>query len=238
MGECVVYDGERPRLDAQGHEVTCAVFVPREDVTVYDTWDTTGLRGTASNDFSIECVFVPAARGFQMLLAEPQQPWLVFRVPHLIFMNHGSHALGIARAALDAAKDVVQTRKGWGDQPLREVLRVQSVIAEATALIESARFFLYGAADELWQAAQADVADTTLLRSRVRLAASNAARSSVQAVDLLHSTMGTSAIFAASPLERQFRDIHTAAAHVMIGPLTYQAAGRVELGMEPDFPFF
>jgi alkylation response protein AidB-like acyl-CoA dehydrogenase len=238
MGECVVYDGEQVRRDADGNEVTRAVFVPRNAVTVHDTWHTTGLRGTASNDFSIEGVFVPAARGFQMLLAEPQHPWVLFQVPHVIFMNHGSHALGIARGALEAAKEVANSKKGWGDQPLREVLRVQSVIAEATALIESARTYLYATAEELWVAAQAGAEDTQLLRSRVRLAASHAAKASLQAVDLLHTTMGTSAIFATSPLERQFRDIHTAAAHVMIGPLTYQAAGRVELGMEPDFPFF
>jgi len=238
MGECVVYDGEHPRRDEQGNEVTRAVFVPRDAVTVHDTWHTTGLRGTASNDFSMEAVFVPAARGFQMLLAEPQHPWVLFQVPQLAFMNHGSHALGIARGALEAAKAIANSKKGWGDQPLREVLRVQSVIAEATALIESARSYLYETAEELWAAAQAGAEDTRLLRSRVRLAASNAARSSMQAVDLLHMTMGTSAIFATSPLERQFRDMHTAAAHVMIGPLTYQAAGRVELGMDPDFPFF
>jgi hypothetical protein len=72
----------------------------------------------------------------------------------------------------------------------------------------------------------------------VRLAASHATRASVQAVDLVHGAVATSAIFTGSPLERQFRDIHTAAAHVMIGPLTYQAAGRVQLGLGPDFPFF
>ena len=31
-------------------------FVPAADVTVLPTWDTLGLRGTASNDFSIEPV--------------------------------------------------------------------------------------------------------------------------------------------------------------------------------------
>lgn len=238
LGECVVYDGEQPRTDGEGNTVTRAVFVPRSDVTTYDTWHTTGLRGTASNDFSVEQVFVPEARGFQMLVVEPQHPWELYQVPQLVFMNHGSHALGLARAALDAAVDVVQSKRGWGDQPLREVLRIQSVVAEATALIGSARSYLYATADELWAAAQAGSDDTALLRSRVRLAASHAARSSVQAVDLLHSTLGTSSIFVSSPLERVFRDMHTAAAHVMIGPLTYQAAGRVELGMEPEFPFF
>lgn len=238
MGECVVYDGEEPRRDEEGNNVTRAVFVRRPEVTVHDTWHTTGLRGTASNDFSIENVFVPEHRGFQMLQAEPVHPSPLFQFPHLIFMNHGSHALGIARAALAAATEVANSKKGWGDQPLREVLRIQAAIAEATAIIESARHYLYAMGDQLWAAALDGSEDTLLLRSRLRLAASHAATSSVRAVDLLHSTMGTTAIFEQSPLERQFRDIHTAAAHVMIGPLTYQAAGRIELGMEPDFPFF
>ena len=238
LAECIVYEGDQPRLDERRNPLTRAVFVPKAGVTIHDTWHTTGLRGTASNDFSVEDAFVPEDRGFQTLVAEPVHPWVLYRAPQLIFMNHGSHALGIARASLEAATGIVHTKKGWGDQPLREVLRVQSVIAETTALIEAARHYLYATADGLWQAVQAGVEDTRLLRSRMRLAASHAASSSLQAVDLLHSTMGTTAIFTQSPLERQFRDIHTAAAHVMIGPLTYQAAGRVELGMEPDFPFF
>src|SRR5690606_23875077 len=143
MGECVVYDGEEPRRDPQGNEVTRAVFVPRSEVVVHDTWHTTGLRGTASNDFSIEGIFVPEHRGFQMILDDPQHPWALFRFPQLIFMNHGSHALGIARAALEATRDVANSKRGWGNQPLREVLRIQSVVAEATALVESARHYLY-----------------------------------------------------------------------------------------------
>ncbi|MCZ6708400.1 MAG: hypothetical protein O7A71_10690 [Chloroflexi bacterium] len=57
-------------------------------------------------------------------------------------------------------------------------------------------------------------------------------------MDLLHRTVGTTGIMATSPIDRQFRDIHTAAAHVIVGPLTYEAAGRVELGLEAEFPFF
>ena len=45
--------------------------------------------------------------------------------------------------------------------------------------------------------AQAGVEDTRLLRSRVRLAASNAARASVEAVDLLHAA--SMVPFVASP---------------------------------------
>ncbi len=238
MGECIVYDGDSPRKDAKGENVTRALFVPRDQVTIYDTWDTLGLRGTASNDFTIENVFVPHARGFQMLVDPPIDPGPLYKASPLFFMNHGSHALGIARAALEAAADIMKSKRGWGGVPLHEMPRLQTTLAEATALVRSARTYLYDSASELWDAALTGPADDKRMRANVRLAASHAAKASVQAVDLLHGALATAAIFTGNPLERHFRDIHTAVAHVMIGPLTLESAGRVELGMEPNFPFF
>lgn len=235
--ECLVYDGAEQRRDASGNEVSRVCFVPANEVTIHPTWDTLGLRGTASNDFSIEGAFVPAARGFQMIADAPVHPWPLYRAPALIFMNHGSHALGIARGAVDAATEIASSKVGWGGVPLRQVTSMQQTIAEATAQVEAASAYLYGAADELWRSVL-DGRDEPRLRARVRLASSHAARASVGAVDLVHSALATSSIYTKSPLDRQFRDIHTAVAHVMIGPLTYQAAGRVLLGMEAAFPFF
>jgi len=104
-------------------------------------------------------------------------------------------------------------------------------------LVESAREHLHGATNRLWEAAQRGEA-LGRLNARVRLATSHAAAASLRAVDLLHGALGTSSVFQSSPLERQFRDMRTAAAHVMVGPLTYEAAGRVELGLPAGMPFF
>ena len=241
--ESTIYnnDDDEPSLDAAGNPRTRMLFVPRSAVTLHDTWDTTGLRGTASNDFSVEGVFVPAGRGHQVLVDPPLHDWPLFRALPLAFVSHGSQALGVARGAIETAASVATSKGGWGGVSLREIPRIQTAIAEATALVESARSFLYGASDELWQAAQQGDYESdraARLRARVRLATSHAATSSVRAVDIVHAAVGTTSIFRESPLERQFRDIHTAASHVMIGPLTYEAAGRFELGLEPGFPYF
>src|SRR5205823_14636062 len=114
-------------------------------------------------------------------------PWALYKAAPLLFMNHGSHALGIARAAVVAATEIIISRRGWGDQPLREIPRLQLMIAEATALVESAQSYLYESARELWAATTAGVADTTRSRARVRLATSHAARASAQAVDVVHA---------------------------------------------------
>ncbi len=237
-GECVVYDGDQPRKNAAGEDVTRLTMVPREQVTIHDVWDTTGLRGTASNDFSIDGVFVPAERGFQMIEDPAQSTAPLYRAVPLVFMNHGSQSLGVARGALAEARAMLAAKQGWGGQPLTALLRMQSVIAEATVLVESARSYLYGTARELWEAVQEGGQGTALQRARVRLATSHSTRASIQAVDLLYQALATSAIMRANPLERRFRDIHTAGAHVMIGQMTYEAAGRVELGLNPEFPFF
>ncbi len=237
--ECLRYDGgdDQPLRDAAGNAVSFMAFLPREQVTVHDTWDTTGLRGTASHDFSVDGVFVPEPFLLRMFPA-PWHPWPFYRTLALMFTTHGAHALGLGRAALDAAIDAARRKIGWGTaRPLAEQPRLQLQLAEAFVLVESVREHLHGATGRLWDAAQAG-AELGRLNARVRLATSHAAAASWRAVESLHAALGTTAVFRSSPLERQFRDMRTAAAHVMVGPLTYEAAGRVELGLPAGMPFF
>jgi alkylation response protein AidB-like acyl-CoA dehydrogenase len=235
--ECIIYDGEAKRLDENGNERTKMLFVPASEVTVFDTWDTLGLRGTGSNDFSIEKAFVPETRGFQVLVDPPQHPWALYRTEPLAFINHGAQAIGVARGAIECAIDTAAKKDGWGGVKVKDLPRLQSTVAEASALVGSAANYLYEASWALWQQALEGDTDPAL-RGTVRLATSHAAKSAVQAVDMLHASLATAAIMTSSPLSRHFRDIHTASAHVMIGTMTWEASGRVLMGMPPQFPFF
>jgi alkylation response protein AidB-like acyl-CoA dehydrogenase len=238
--ECMLFDGDEPLRDSAGNHMSRMLMVPRSEVIIHDTWHTTGLRGTASNDFEVRGAVIPADRGFQMLVTPPQSDWALYRVPMATFVNHGSQALGVAKGAIKSAIAIAEKKVGYGsDKVLRETPRIQGVVAEAVVSVAAAREYLYQQTEALWQKALAGESEADpQLRARVRLATSNAARASVHAVDLLHSALGTSSLFQNTPLERQFRDIHMAAAHVMISQFTYEAAGRVEMGLEAEFPFF
>lgn len=236
-GECIVHDGGTPRRDQNGNEVSRMCFFPASETQIIDTWDTMGLRGTSSNDFMTEGTFVPVTRGFQMLVTEPMHEWPLYRFAPLAFINHGTHALGVARGAIDSAIEIALSKHGWGGVLMKDVPRMQAAIAGATANVNSAATYLYDTSWRLWQCALAGQNDLEL-RGSVRLAASHAMKASLQAVDELHAAVATTGIFNSSPISRQFRDIHTAAAHVMIGSITVEAAGRVILGDEPGFPFF
>jgi alkylation response protein AidB-like acyl-CoA dehydrogenase len=239
LGECTVYEGDSPRKDANGNNVTRMCFIPRSAVKILDTWDTLGLRGTASNDFSTENTFVPEGHGLQVFVTEPVVESVVNQAMPLFCINQGTHALGVAQAAINAGIETARSKVAWGGQlKVSETPRLQVAIAEAVGMVEAARSYLYAVSEELLAEALAKRPNNPLLRSRVRLATSHAAQASRQAVDTIHTALATSGLFKANPLERYFRDIHTAAAHVMVGALTFESAGRVEVGMEPNFPFF
>jgi len=64
------------------------------------------------------------------------------------------------------------------------------------------------------------------------MAANHAMASSADVVDEMYSLGGGTSIYATSPLQRRFRDVHTATQHVLVGSSVWQTAGRVLLGQQ------
>src|SRR4029077_14300343 len=95
-------------LTPAGTPVLRAVWVPRKQVTIVDTWSVMGMRGTGSQDFTVDDVFVPAARG--VLSEDPpaetgplfnQRAWYVH-----VWTPSAANALGIARGAIDSLAEI------------------------------------------------------------------------------------------------------------------------------------
>src|ERR1700733_10911660 len=57
----IVMDGDKPQLTAQGTPRVRAMWLPPDQATVLDTWSTVGMRGTGSQDFVVDNVFVPSS---------------------------------------------------------------------------------------------------------------------------------------------------------------------------------
>ena len=72
------------------------------------------------------------------------------------------------------------------------------------------------------------------MRARLRLAATHATVASARVVDLMYNAGGGTSIYRTSPLQRRFRDVHTATQHVMVAPPTFEVVGRLLLGLETD----
>ena len=79
-------------------------------------------------------------------------------------------------------------------------------------------------------------ASTRMEKAALMLAAVHLMQSCVEAVDLVCGVAGTSGVYARSPLERAFRDVHTARHHGWVSESRYGTYGQIALGLEPDFP--
>jgi indole-3-acetate monooxygenase len=197
--------------------------VPARDCEILDTWDALGMRGTGSHDYTAADLFVPRERSFS-LLDPPLQEGPLYAHTGLFQLNMAGVPLGLARGVLESFADHARARgEGKG----------VSEMAQAQALVEAARAFLYSVAGELWETLSAGRALPVELRARYRLALTHAFTASTQAVDLLYQASGISAIAAGSRIERAFRDAHTMAHHRSVCAPTYSWIGKMLLGRVP-----
>jgi alkylation response protein AidB-like acyl-CoA dehydrogenase len=199
-----------------------------------DTWSVGGLRGTGSNDFVVDDVFVPAERTFTFG-DRPVQPGPLYAFPlfALLTPTIGAVALGIARGAIDALGDLAVHKIPTGfSEPLRYHSRIQAAVARAEAKLQSARAFLVQTFDAAWRDVSEGRPLTLHQRVLLRLAAVHASDSAAEAVDLMYAAGGSSAIYTKNPLERAFRDIHVVTHHVMVQPVQYEAVGSALLGLD------
>ena len=233
FGRCRVLDDGALRLKPDGTPLTlCMMFSPSQ-ITILDTWHTTGLRGTGSYDFTVRNVFVPVTHVFELFAPPPADVGPLYRLPVLNWTIQASHALGVARHALAAFVELAGAKTPTGTAALlSERPTVQHHVGEAAALLAAARRYLYGATDEVWAILCVGRHPTKQERAELRLAQAHAASSALRVVELLYRAADSSAIYASSPLERCWRDITTAVTHASMGWRVYEGVGRVMLGLE------
>lgn len=235
---CVVYEGAAPRRGPDGRPEQRQAVLPASEAEVFDTWETTGMRGTGSHDFAFTDRFVPEART-HVVGRSSARPGPLYQFPGWTHAGHAALGLGIAGVAIEAFVDLAGGKRAtWlaGEGELAGRGTVQARVAEAEALVGSGRAYVREALGDLWGTVAAGKTPTPRQRAVYRLSIAHSMAGCVRAVDLMFSAGGASAIYARNPLDRCLRDIHTAHAHVWVAPDTYEIAGRLLLGVDPGTP--
>ncbi len=202
-----------------------------------DTWTVSELCGTGSHDFTVSDLFVPGDRSVSFITDRSCQPGPTYAFPifGLLAVGVTSVALGMARGAIDTLVELARTKVPTGSRRrLSERSSIQTQVAQAEALLRSARSFLFATVGEAGKTAAAGEEISLKQRAVLRLAANHATTSSAQAIDLMYHAAGTSSIYASSPLQRYFRDIHVLTQHAVTGPPIYEMTGRLFLGLDTD----
>lgn len=219
---CVVCDAEgTPKMGSSGQPDTVVVIAPADQWEIDDNWVTTGLRGTASNDYTIkgETLFVPREHTFSWSRfdEQPRREGLLWAKPDTLLRKMAGIPLGVARATIDYAIDVLKDKVDvQSQQPARANRRIQASIAEAEMKLGAARSYVFSALETQWGRLERGEELTIKERADVWLSRYHVFQTAREIANLIYDTIGASSIYAArGPLDRACRDTTTMCQHMV-----------------------
>ncbi len=225
-----------------GGPVIRTMLIPRDKVQMGDAWNVMGLKGTGSNSYAVEDVFVPDRLSLgRDEAADRREDGLLYKfsTSNVYSFAFAALALGLARRMLDDAVTVATEKLPYGTKrPMRENNVVQAQIGRSEGAWRAARGYLYATARELWRA----MAETSSLsldqRLELRLSSVWTIHQAADIADTVFHMIGSTAIFEAEPFERRFRDMHTVIQQLQGRQGHFESVGQVLLGLEPDAALF
>lgn len=237
-GGCLVLNDGQPIMEENGYPRWRVMIFDPADVEILDTWYTTGLAGSGSNDYSVSDAFVPEQHTFHAL-GTPRRSEPLYRYHGFFFANVPGIPFGMARAALDEAREVAASKQVYPPlRLLREDAQVQTAFGEAEATLGASRAYVADVMGSAW--AKLGAGDSLSLedRARIGLCIVHAGRSAGRIIDLACEIVGSTALYRKSRLERLRRDMIAVNSHIVHQTKTYGAAGRVLLGADEVPAFF
>ena len=195
-----------------------------DGVRLEETWDTLGMRGTASHDVVMEDVIVPRERIIG------RRPYGEFGVPLAAAVVHfgpvvGATYYGIAAGARDRAVESAMAA-ARGPRALAELPRVQRQVGLMDVTLRTAWWGLLGAVDELGD----DYTVGPEAMNTVMVAKRQAVMGAIEVVDLAMDVIGGRSYFRRAGLERAFRDVRAGTFHPFTPEVTLSYAGKLALG--------
>lgn len=219
-------------LDDSGRPIPRVALLPRAHVTVHDTWNTIGMRATASNDYEVSDCPVPANWVYDAFgpMRRPDEP--LYRLPWWFLVKHAGVLTGLARRAIDEAIGATVTKMVFPEGVLLiDRPGTLETIAHAEAAARSARAFLVAEIERVWAACVDDGDLSRSVTAPLRLAMVHASTVAVDVTramfDLLTTTsIATGSVFAQLVADAAVANTHVATGHRNWAPLGARLAGR------------
>jgi alkylation response protein AidB-like acyl-CoA dehydrogenase len=210
----------------------------REKARIRDDWQVMGLRGTGSDTYIIDDLFIDDAHSLtRELPAERREtgPLYRFQSMQLYAAGFASVGLGVARAMLDEFIELAKSKsQAWSSEKMRDNQVVQSLIGYSDASWRAARAGLHQAVIAAWH----DVVATGELslehKIRIRESATFAIHTSRDLCHHVFHEAGSTAIFDKHPFERRLRDVNSVSQQTQGRRTHFETIGTWLLGGEPD----
>lgn len=210
--------------DAGGGSVETYFLVPTAAVRIVDTWQSIGLKGSASNDVEVSDLFVPEIMALPLehlrggaFAGQSANPAPLYRPPvHMTFgILLSSAVLGMAEFMFE--EYLTQSHDRVSFMSGREVGSYQAQqirIGEASAALQAAEALLRADCREIMEVAEADRLPSDEERSNYRCNAAFAGKLACDAAKILWDLAGARAVYEGTEIGRLFRDILVASRHI------------------------
>ena len=221
------------------------LILPREQFEIIDTWYAIGLKGSASNDVSIDDVFVPRHMTLDGEFLRGRAPRydgepVVFQAPNYAMFGSmiGSAQLGIAEGGVATYLDQAVGRVArMSTKKVADYNTHHVKVAEAVTCLKAARQLIYGTCDLATAILESGRLPTLEERAQFRAEAALAGQLSARAMAVVWDAGGGGAIYDRNPLSRYYRDISAAARHITQNwDANLGTFGRMKLGLPIDNP--
>ncbi|GCF09114.1 acyl-CoA dehydrogenase family protein [Dictyobacter arantiisoli] len=195
-----------------------------QGVSIEDTWNTVGMRGSGSNDLILDDVHISPESYLDVLV--PTEPSIQTKqgVWGLVL---AAGYLGIAQAARDEAIRFAQTRRPNSlKQSIATVPHIQDKLGKIEVLLLESQAVLFGLAEHYTEDNQH--VDVALIGAAKYLAVNNA----IQIIDLAMRVVGAASLALTSPLQRYYRDIRAGLHNPPMDDVALSALAKRALGPE------
>jgi alkylation response protein AidB-like acyl-CoA dehydrogenase len=191
-----------------------------EGVTVEPTWDSLGMRATASHDVHFDVLvgedtLLGGVEGLALLIAQLMPHWLV--------ASYAAVYVGVAQAAVDAAIDHIGQR-GLGKLPA-----VRARVGRADAAVAAAKLAVEEAARHVDEAPGEPETNRWVWRAKLL-----AGTTAVDVAASMLEAAGTSATRRGHPLERLYRDARCGSLQPATSDVCADWLGVAAIGGDPD----
>jgi alkylation response protein AidB-like acyl-CoA dehydrogenase len=237
VGGCLVLVDGAPVMGERGLPEMLVAWLPRDGVTIHDTWHTTGLAASGSNDYSVSDAFVPAGQVFQPL--QPGvRPEPLYRYRGFFFANLAAVSIGCARRMLDDLRDLMGTKILMPEGiAMKDDGRALLALGESTAALEAAAAYQADALGSIWDTVVAGDEPSAEQRAALLMMLVHNVQTGQRIAEAVTEVVGAQSIYRSSPFERRRRDLTTVAAHVLGQRKTLNLAARLLMGDEPLVAF-
>ncbi len=207
----------------------------RSQAKIVDDWHVLGLRGTGSDSYSVEDLFIPDAHAPARDVAdERRENGPLYPIGSTLLYASGfcSVTLGLGRRMLES---YIALARGKQSRAAPTIMARNNSIQREVGLLEAklsaARAFLHEAAAQVYDASAAGTLDVDL-RLRLRLATTYGMNEATDVSIACYRSAGTLAISEKAPFERRLRDALSASQHLQAMLPHVEMVGRHLIGTE------